>query len=92
MEVASEHGVYHVTAGLIGCDIGIVVAEFPEPQSADKFAVDFKIGKRFALMHALEWEGYVREAHKGRKFDRDTLQRLLSRGRHVVAAGRDVDG
>jgi len=87
VDVACDHGVYRVTAGLVGCDLGVVVAEFPEQQSAYSFALGFKFGRVSATMHGPEWESYVREIDEWREFDTATLEDLLSRGR---VEGRDT--
>ena len=71
---------YQVAAGLMGCEVEVVVAEFLDPESAHAFAADFRIGKTFALMHGLEWVAYVREVHKWRNFSTATLAKLLSLG------------
>ena len=79
VEVGSRDGLFEVTAGLLGCEIGVVVGDFQDPQSAFDFAMDFKIGKVAAVMHGSEWNAYVREVHEYRKFDPPILAHLLSR-------------
>ncbi len=79
VDVAAARSVYQVTAGLIGCDVGVVVAIFADLQSAYSFSADFKMGREPARMHGREWEMYVREIHRCRRFSQATLASLLSR-------------
>ncbi len=79
VDVAGARGGYQVTAGLMGCDVGVVVAVFSDLQSAYSFAADFKMGRVSARMHGREWEMYVREIHRCRNFSQATLASLLSR-------------
>jgi hypothetical protein len=79
VEVACDRNVYAVLAGLIGCEVGVVVAEFPDPQKAYEFALDFKMGRARAVKYGSKWEAYVREVDRVRKFEPLMLQSLLAR-------------
>jgi len=65
----------------MGCDVGVVVGEFSDPQPAYEFELNFRWGEVATAMHGPEWETYVREVHEVRNFNTATLRNLLARNR-----------